>query len=62
MANLAQRVSDMLHSPKAQEMIQKVKAQANKPENKAKIQQITQKWKHRGYSSGGGRGPSRGGY
>jgi hypothetical protein len=56
MANFTQRVSEVLHSPKAQEMINKVKAQATKPEHKAKIANFTDKFRNRGSSSGGGSG------
>jgi len=55
MANFTQRVSEMLHSPKTQEMINKVKSQANKPENKAKIAQFKDKIRHKpGSGSGSG--------
>jgi|KBSSwiStaDraftv2_1062776.scaffolds.fasta_scaffold54196_3 hypothetical protein len=56
MANFAQRVSEMLHSPKTQEMINKVKAQATKPENKAKITNFTDKFRNRGGPSPSDRG------
>jgi len=54
MANFTQRVSEMLHNPKAQEMINKVKSQATKPENKAKITQLKDKLRNRGPSSSSG--------
>ncbi|WP_238430754.1 hypothetical protein [Frankia nepalensis] len=60
MANFAQRVSEMLHNPKTQEMINKVKAQTNKPENKAKIQQFADKLRHRASSSSSRSGPGTG--
>jgi hypothetical protein len=59
MANFTQRVSEMLHSPKTQEMINKVKSQATKPENKAKITNFADKFRNRGGGSPpGGSGPS----
>jgi hypothetical protein len=60
MANFAQRVSEMLHSPKTQDMINKVKAQATKPENKAKINNFTEKFRNRGGGSSTGGRPSSG--
>ena len=56
MANFTQRVSEMLHSPKTQEMINKVKSQATKPENKAKITSFTDKFRNRGGGSSTHRG------
>jgi hypothetical protein len=56
MANFAQRVSDVLHSPKTQEMINKVKAQATNPEHKAKIMTFAEKFRNRG-GRGGSAGP-----
>jgi hypothetical protein len=53
MANFAQRVSEMLHSPKAQQMIMKVKSQATNPENKAKLQNFADKFRNRGGRGGG---------
>jgi hypothetical protein len=50
MANFAQRVSEMLHSPKTQEMINKVKSTATKPETKAKITNFTDKFRKGGSS------------
>jgi hypothetical protein len=51
MAKLTQRVSEMLHNPKTQEMINKVKSQATKPENKAKITHFKDKIRSFGSSS-----------
>jgi hypothetical protein len=58
MANFTRRVTDLLHSPKTQEMITKVKDQANRPERKAKIHQVADKFKHRGAAGSHGAGPS----
>ncbi|CAO5232241.1 hypothetical protein [Frankia sp. AgKG'84/4] len=43
MASISTKINDFLHSPKTREMVDKAKAAANKPENRAKIKQMQEK-------------------
>ncbi|KPM51210.1 hypothetical protein CcI49_16445 [Frankia sp. CcI49] len=54
MANFTSKVQELLHSPKAQEMVDKAKTVANKPENRAKFKQLTSKFTGKGRGPGGG--------
>jgi hypothetical protein len=40
MASLTQKLSEFARSPKGRELAEKAKAAANKPENRAKIEQL----------------------
>ena len=44
MANFANRVQEMLRSPKTREMIDKAKATATRPENREKLRQLSSKF------------------
>ncbi|WP_241831946.1 hypothetical protein [Parafrankia soli] len=53
MANFSSKVQEMLHSPKARQMVDKARAAANKPENRDKIRQLSSKLTSRGRSGQG---------
>ncbi|WP_261554872.1 hypothetical protein [Frankia tisae] len=65
MANISSKINEFLHSPKTREMVDKAKAAANKPENRAKIKQVQQKFTSRtrspGHHNAPGSPPSAGG-
>ncbi|CAJ59689.1 MULTISPECIES: hypothetical protein [Frankia] len=52
MASISSKINEFLHSPKTREMVDKAKAAANKPENRAKIKQVQQKFTHRTHGPG----------
>ncbi len=47
MASITNKINDLLHSPKTKEMVDKAKAAATKPENRAKIKQMQDKFTNR---------------
>ncbi|WP_462185647.1 MULTISPECIES: hypothetical protein [unclassified Frankia] len=49
MASFSNKITDFLHSPKTKEMVNKAKAAANRPENRAKIKQLQAKLTSRGH-------------
>ncbi|KQC39451.1 hypothetical protein [Frankia sp. ACN1ag] len=52
MASISSKINEFLHSPKTREMVDKAKAAANKPENRAKIKQVQQKFTNRTHGPG----------
>ncbi|EFC85576.1 hypothetical protein [Parafrankia sp. EUN1f] len=54
MANFTSKVQELLHSPKAQEMVDKARTVANKPENREKFKHLTSKFTGKGRGPGGG--------
>lgn len=52
MANISSKINEFLHSSKTREMVDKAKAAANKPENRAKIKQVQRKFTSRTRSPG----------
>ncbi|MCM3925760.1 hypothetical protein ND748_29320 [Frankia sp. AiPs1] len=52
MASISSKINEFLHSPKTREMVDKAKAAANKPENRAKIKQVQQKFTSRAHGPG----------
>jgi len=59
MANFANRVSEMLRSPKTREMIDKAKATATRPENREKLRRLSSRFSSRG-RAGTGSAPGTG--
>ncbi|WP_195905328.1 hypothetical protein [Parafrankia elaeagni] len=57
MANFTSKVQELLHSPKAREMVDKAKMAANKPENREKFRHLSSKFTSRGRGPGGGHTP-----
>jgi hypothetical protein len=56
MANFTSKVQELLHSPKARQMIDKARLAANKPENREKVRQLSSKFTNRGHGTGGSGG------
>jgi hypothetical protein len=50
MANFTRRASELLHSPRTQGMISKVKEAATRPENRAKVRELSDKVMRRGHT------------
>ncbi|EIV94190.1 hypothetical protein [Frankia sp. QA3] len=65
MASISSKINEFLHSPKTREMVDKAKAAANKPENRAKIKQVQEKFTSRtrghGHHNAPGGPPTTGG-
>lgn len=65
-SSFSSKITSIMHSPKTQEMINKAKVAANKPENRAKVKQLQAKFTksgrghHDDHHSGGGPGPAAG--
>lgn len=55
MPSLSQRLSALVRSPKGQQLVQRAKQAANNPQNRAKIQQLANRFTKRG---GGPQGPT----
>ncbi|OAA26455.1 hypothetical protein UG55_1016119 [Frankia sp. EI5c] len=53
MANFTSKVQELLHSPKAREMVDKARTVANKPENREKVRQLSSKFTGRGHGPAG---------
>jgi hypothetical protein len=47
-SSFSSKITSIVHNPKTKEMINKAKAAANKPENRAKIKQLQSKLTNRG--------------
>ncbi len=47
MASFQDKISSYLKSPKGQQLVQKAKETASKPENRAKIQKMTERFTKR---------------
>lgn len=47
MASIQDRIGSYLRSPKGQQLVQKAKDTAGKPENRAKVQQVTERFTKR---------------
>lgn len=54
MANFTSKVQELLHSPKAREMVDKARTVANKPENREKFRHLSSKFTGKGHHPDGG--------
>jgi hypothetical protein len=61
MASFTQKIADFARGPKGRELAEKAKAVANKPENRAKIDQLRARLTRKGDAGPGEQGPGTAG-
>jgi hypothetical protein len=47
MASIAKRIKDFARSPKGQQLIEQAKEQANKPENRRRLEELRRRYMNR---------------